>query len=250
MPRVFVHGNPETSALWRVLFGELSARGIDDLVALSPPGFGAPVPGGFEPTQIGYRDWLIRELEGLGGGVDLVGHDWGAGHVYGVLAERPDLLRSWAADCAGIIHPDYVWHDNAQAWQTPEVGEQAIAAMFGMPDDQRSAIWASMGIPDDIAGEISAEQDEEMGRCILALYRSAKQPALVDLGIRLRDTERRPGLVIIPSDDPFAGTPEMHATVAANLGAATVPLEGLGHWWMFEGSKPAADALVTHWESA
>ena len=41
MPKVFVHGNPETSALWRVMFEELAARGIDDVTALSPPGFGA-----------------------------------------------------------------------------------------------------------------------------------------------------------------------------------------------------------------
>ena len=39
---------------------------------------------------------------------------------------RPDLVRSWATDCAGLAHPDYVWHDMAQAWQTPEVGEAAI----------------------------------------------------------------------------------------------------------------------------
>jgi len=91
MPKAFVHGNPETSAVWSVLFDELEAKWIDDLVALSPPGFGASLPEGFEATQTGYRNWLIQQLEQLGGNVDLVGHDWGAGHVYGVLAERPDL---------------------------------------------------------------------------------------------------------------------------------------------------------------
>ena len=59
MPRVFVHGNPETSALWRPLFEELESRGKGDLHALSPPGFGAPIAEAFAPTQIGYRDWLI-----------------------------------------------------------------------------------------------------------------------------------------------------------------------------------------------
>lgn len=250
MPRVFVHGNPETSALWSVLFDELKARGVGNLEALSPPGFGSPVPAGFEPTQLGYRSWLIGELERLGGDVDLVGHDWGAAHVYGVLAERPELLRSWAADCAGLVHRDYVWHDAAQAWQTPEVGEQAIAAMFGMPVEQRAATWASLGIRADVAAAIAAEQDDEMGRCILALYRSARQPAMAALGERLRSTAQRPGLVIVPSDDPYTGTPEMCASVAADLGARTVTLEGLGHWWMFAGSKAAADALVAHWESA
>jgi pimeloyl-ACP methyl ester carboxylesterase len=250
MPKVFVHGNPETSALWRALFDEFESRGVDDLVALSPPGFGATMPEGFEPTQVGYRDWLIRELERLGGGVDLVGHDWGAGHVYGVLAERPDLLRSWAADCAGLVHPEYVWHDAAQAWQTPEVGEQMIEGMFGMPAPERAATWTSLGIRQDVAESISAEQNDDMGRCILGLYRSAKQPAMAELGHRLLSTPKRPGLVIIATDDHYAGTPEMAASIASNLGAQTAILEGLGHWWMFEGSGLAANALTAHWQSA
>jgi pimeloyl-ACP methyl ester carboxylesterase len=250
MPKAFVHGNPETSALWRVLFDELGSRGVDDLVALSPPGFGSAVPSGFEPSQVGYRDWLIRELESLGGDVDLVGHDWGAGHVYGVLAERPDLLRSWAADCAGLVHRDYVWHDAAQAWQTPEVGEQTVAAMFGMPLEQRAATWAGLGMREDVAQAIAAEQNEEMGRCVLALYRSAKQPAMAALGERLRGSAKRPGLVLIASEDPYTGTPEMCASVAADVGARTVVLEGLGHWWMFDGARAAADALVAHWDAA
>jgi len=250
MPRVFVHGVPETSALWRVLFDELERRGVQDLVALSPPGFGSAVPAGFEPSQVAYRDWLIRELESLGGNIDLVGHDWGAGHVYGVLAERPDLLRSWAADCAGLVHHDYVWHDLAEAWQTPEAGEQAVAAMFGMPVEQRAATWTSLGMREDIAQAVAAEQDEEMGRCILALYRSAKQPAMAALGERLRGSAKRPGLVLIASEDPYTGTPEMCASVATDVGARSVTLEGLGHWWMFDGARAAADALVPHWDAA
>ena len=247
VPKVFVHGNPETSAIWRALFDALLERGVDDLVALSPPGFGAAVPEGFEASQSGYRDWLIGELEGLGGAVDLVGHDWGAGHVYGVLAERPDLLRSWAADCAGLVHPDYVWHDAARAWQTPDVGEQAIAAMFGTSAPERAATWETLGIRSDAAAAIAAEQDEAMGRCILALYRSARQPAMAELGRRLRAAPHVPGLVVVATADSYAGSPEMAAAVAAGLGAQTLTLEGLGHWWMFDGSGTAAKALIEHW---
>ena len=47
MPKVFVHGNPETAAIWDDLVGELAARGVSDVVRLSPPGFGAPVPDVF-----------------------------------------------------------------------------------------------------------------------------------------------------------------------------------------------------------
>ncbi len=151
MPKVFVHGNPETSAIWSALFDALRDKGIDDLVALSPPGFGAPLPVGFEATQAGYRNWLVKELEQLGGDIDLVGHDWGAGHVYGVLAQRPDLLRSWAADCAGLIHADYAWHDMAQVWQTSGSGEEAIAGMYGLPEQQGKELLTSFGLPARVA---------------------------------------------------------------------------------------------------
>ena len=85
MSVVFVHGNPETASIWDPLIAEL---GRDDVVTLSPPGFGAPVPEGFGATADEYRDWLIGELEGIGGPIDLVGHDWGGGHVQRV-ARRP-----------------------------------------------------------------------------------------------------------------------------------------------------------------
>src|SRR4051812_918382 len=41
---ILVHGVPETDAVWRPL---RDALGRDDVMSLSPPGFGAPVPGGF-----------------------------------------------------------------------------------------------------------------------------------------------------------------------------------------------------------
>src|SRR3954451_24058486 len=122
MTAVFVHGNPETTAVWGPLLSEL---GRSDVVCLSPPGFGAPLPAGFGATVAEYRAWLVDELVSLGAAddpVDLVGHDWGGGHVLGVAMTRPDLLRSWCTDIAGCLAPDYVWHDMAQVWQTPGAG--------------------------------------------------------------------------------------------------------------------------------
>jgi pimeloyl-ACP methyl ester carboxylesterase len=130
---VFVHGNPETAAIWDPL---VAALGRDDVVSLSPPGFGAPLPAGFAATVDGYRDWLIAELEALGGPVDLVGHDWGGGHVVNVAMARPDLLRSWASDAIGIFDPEYVWHAVAQVWQGSR-GEFAI----GRGRAGRSRTW-------------------------------------------------------------------------------------------------------------
>lgn len=243
-PALFVHGNPETSVVWTPLVEALAARGVTGTRLLTPPGFGAPVPPGFGCTRVEYRDWLIGEIETVGEPVDLVGHDWGAGHVFAVAAARPDLLRSWAADCAGMLHPEYVWHAGAQAWQTPVVGEEVAAAMTDLPAEALAA-W---GVPAGLAPDLAAGIDATMTSAMLALYRSATPPALRTAGDALRAAERRPALVIEPSDDPYVPA-ELSGPVAEALGAAVVRLEGAGHWWMWDATDRAADALVALWAS-
>ena len=114
MTIVLVHGNPETAAIWEPL---TAALGRADVVALSPPGFGAPVPEGFAARSDDYLAWLVDQLEDLRGDepIDLVGHDWGGGHVQRLAGTRPDLIRSWVTDIAGCTDPDYVWHDLARS---------------------------------------------------------------------------------------------------------------------------------------
>lgn len=245
MTKVFVHGNPETISVWGELVSELETRGVNDILLLSPPGFGAPVPPGFGGTVTEHRDWLIRELEALGEPVDLVGHDWGAGHVYAVAAERPDLLRTWAADCSGIIHPDYVWHPGAQVWQTSGDGERSVAELASLSSHD---LMSDHGVPKQLAPDMAEHLDEVMGRAILAVYRSAVQPVMRELGDRLARAERRPALIIQATEDPFTN-PELTADVAGRVGARVLTLEGTGHWWMFEEPGKAADGLVSFWHA-
>jgi pimeloyl-ACP methyl ester carboxylesterase len=243
MTKVFVHGNPETTFVWSDLVPELERRGVDDIVLLSPPGFGAPIPKGFGGNRLDHRDWLIDEIEALGGPVDLVGHDWGAGHAYAVAAERPDLLRSWAADCAGLVHPDYEWHPAARVWQTADEGEKSIAEIVALDGDQ---LASAFGVPAKLAPNMAEHLDEEMGRAILRVYRSAAQPAMRELGDQLAAADRRPSLLIHATADPYV-PPEMVFAVAERIGAEIMTLEGLGHWWMFEDSGLAADGFVAFW---
>ena len=120
MPAVFVHGVPDTHHEWDGLFPLLSRT---DVVAPDLPGFGCPVPDGFDCTKEAYAAWIERELEALGEPVDLVGHDWGSLLVQYVGSTRPDLVRTWCV-ADGPVDTEYVWHETAQLWQTPEVGEQ------------------------------------------------------------------------------------------------------------------------------
>lgn len=247
MTKVFVHGNPETAAIWQPLVAELNRRGVDDIVTLTPPGFGAASPDGWEATQASYLAWLVGELRSIGGPIDLVGHDWGAGHTYGIVAHHRDLVSSWAADCGGLLHPDYVWHDAAQGWQTAGVGEEMVAAMAGLGLADKVAMFGSFGMSAELAAQVAPWVNEDMGRCILALYRSAAQPAVAQLGQSAFTGDHARGLVIVATEDPYVGTPEMAEEVAARLGASSVRLPGRGHWWMLEDPAAGADALIAHW---
>jgi pimeloyl-ACP methyl ester carboxylesterase len=243
---VFVHGNPETSAVWGPLVEVLDR---DDVICLSPPGFGAPVPEVWGARVEEYRDWLAGELAAIGTPVDLVGHDWGGAHVVNVAMTRPELLRSWCTDVIGIYDPDYVWHDLARVWQTPVEGEHAVGAMIGTPFAERAAGLIGAGMAAAVAERIAPAVDEDMARCILALYRSAAQPRMAQLGQDLRNAAQRPGLALRAADDHFVGTETMHRRAAQRAGARIEVLEGLGHWWMTQDPTRGAAALHRFWDS-
>ena len=246
MTVVLVHGNPETDAIWGPL---VDALGRTDVVRLSPPGFGAPLPDDFAATYLAYRDWLEGELEGIGDPIDLVGHDWGGGHVINLVMHRPELVRSWASDIVGVFDPDYVWHDLAQVWQTAGDGEQLVDTMLGGTVEDRAARWAGLGIPSDIATSMAAAQGPEMGRAILLLYRSAAQPAIAEAGRALETAAARPGLSILATEDTHVGSDAIRRRAAERAGARTEVLDGFGHWWMMEDPARGAAALTRFWET-
>lgn len=240
MTIVLVHGNPETEAIWDDLVPHL--RG-GEVVRLSPPGFGSAIPSGFDCSTNAYRDWLAGELRKLKQPIDLVGHDWGGGHVIRIAMEHSDLIRSWSSDILGCFDPDYVWHDMAQAWQTPDVGEQAVAQMLGLPAEARAQRYASLGISSAIAEKVAACANRDMGRAILALYRSAAQPVMRDLGAGLSRAAAKPGLAVIATEDFYCGGEKLARRSAERAGAEVAVLEGAGHWWMCQQPKQAAAAI-------
>ena len=63
MTTVFVHGVPETSAIWHDLVAALDRP---DVVSLSLPGFGTARPPGFGASMDEYAAWLAAELERIG----------------------------------------------------------------------------------------------------------------------------------------------------------------------------------------
>jgi pimeloyl-ACP methyl ester carboxylesterase len=240
MTIVLVHGNPEVSLIWDDLIAALDR---DDVIALSPPGFGAPVPAGFRSTAPEYADWLVAELERIDGPIHLIGHDWGGGHVIGAAMRRPDLLASVTTDIAGCFADGYVWHDMAQVWRTPGAGEDAVAAMAAIALSDRVAMYTSLGMNPAAAAACAAAVGE-MGPHILALYRSADEPWFVDLSATFRAAVGDlPTHVIIATDDHYTGGVDMATTTANAWGATIHRLDDLGHWWMMQDPAAAADVV-------
>ncbi|MGI8664162.1 MAG: alpha/beta fold hydrolase [Acidimicrobiales bacterium] len=239
---VFVHGVPETAAIWNKIRGLIDRESV----ALALPGFGCPRPEGFGATMDDYVDWLRGELDALGGPIDLVGHDWGAGFTYRVATTRGDGLRSWVADIGNIAHPDYEWHDIGKLWQTPGDGEAFVESQSAQSPEEGAPLFEAMGVPHDDALEIAAGSDATMGACILALYRSALPNPHARWGPW--SPTGAPGMVVNPSEDPF-GDAGQAAEVAEALGARFERIDGAGHFWPYQAPEQAAALLGSFWSS-
>ncbi len=236
MPAVLVHGVPDTAQLWDGVRSHLART---DIVTPALPGFAAPFPAGFDASKEAYVDWLIREVESIGEPVDIVGHDWGSLLVQRVVSLRPDLVRTWAAG-SGTVDRGYVWHDLAQMWQTPEVGEQIMASMVG--DALAEALSEQLGA--EQAAVVASHVDDTMKDCILKLYRSAAGG--FDDWHDAVDAISLPGLVLWGADDPYV-TADFGERLAQRTNAALVMFPDSGHWWPVTKPAEVAAALESHW---
>ena len=244
MTIVLVHGVPETVAVWDPLRERL---GRSDVVTVGLPGFGTPRPEGFGATKEEYVAWLVGEVErqAQAGPVDLVGHDWGGGLVVRLVSTRPELVRSWVTDAAGIGDISFEWHDFAKIWQTPGAGEEFFAQQAAQTAEERGEVLAAMfAVPRERAIEMAGWADEVMADSILRLYRSA-----VDVGREwgpdFHDIPA-PGLVLVPSDDPFLSA-ESAREGAQRAGAGVAEMPGVGHWWMLQDPALGARVLGDFW---
>ena len=240
--KLFIHGVPDSPAIWRPL---LAALDLGDTPVAVPalPGFTGPLPADFSATKEAYADWAVGEAEALfaaHGPIDVVGHDWGALIAQRVAMLRPDLLRSWAISNA-VIDPDYRGHRVARIWNTPVVGEIFMA--LSKPAKLAEGL-AAQGMPADIAAEEAAQwANKDKRRAILKLYRSAKGLSFAhDWAL---DIPRLPanGTLIWGAGDPYVAL-SVAQRFAANTGTPLAVIEGAGHWAIAE--RPADVAAVLH----
>jgi pimeloyl-ACP methyl ester carboxylesterase len=237
MPALLIHGNPDTAALWDRVRAELGDDG--DVVAADLPGFAHPAPDGFGCTKEEYVEWIAERCRELGGGVDLVGHDWGSLLVQRVASVHGDLLSTVA--CGGAaVDTGYEWHPLAQVWQTPGEGERYMAEE--LTDEFGITHLVENGVPREDA-ERNMWLTPHGKDTILRLYRSA-----VHIGREWQpDLERQtvPALVLWGRTDPYVPL-EFGERLAERMRGELVTLE-CGHWWPYERPAETAAALQRHW---
>jgi pimeloyl-ACP methyl ester carboxylesterase len=241
MTLLLVHGVPDTAAMWAPLTALL---GRSDCVAVSLPGFGCPVPAGFDCSKEAYCGFLIAEIEravkAKGGPIDVLGHDWGALLTVRAAALRPDLIASFAVANA-LPDPDYRWHRAARAWQTPGLGEFTMA-LSRFQDFEKALVAA--GMPAEIAAAEKPHWTPVMCKAILALYRSAVDVGR-EWGADLSSLPNR-GLVVWGADDPFVGV-DVAQRFCARWGVELHLEAGVGHWALIARPEPFAARLKRLW---
>lgn len=240
--KLFLHGVPDTPAMWEPLIAEL---GLSEGGYRAPamPGFVDPAPAEFPATKEAYVDWYISEIERAhkdAGPVDLVGHDWGAIITIRVASLRPELINSWCVANA-LPHPEYKWHRMARMWQTPVIGELIMA--LSRKEALCKALHAA-GIPADLASREASHWSPHMRKSILRLYRSAKT-AGSEWWDETRNVPER-GMVFWGEDDPYVPT-WVAEKFCAHTGAALEKQAQTGHWSVIERADVLAGLLKTHW---
>lgn len=242
MTALFLHGVPDTPAMWTPLIDGVRA-GRQEILAPAMPGFGVPLSRGFPATKEAYLDWLMAEIakaHGTSGPLHLVGHDWGAVLVLRAAHLAPEMVASWTVMNA-VPMPGYRWHATARLWQTPVLGELFMLAA-------RHSLLArrlgQAGMPPDLVAAELPHVGGDMKRAILRLYRSAVNLG-EEWGTDLSGLSDR-GLVIWGSRDPFVGV-KLGRRFSERTGVPLHVEEGAGHWTPFERAAPVAERLLAHW---
>jgi hypothetical protein len=146
-------------------------------------------------------------------------------------------------DVCSRCGPSYdEWHDFAKIWQAPQAGGDFWAQQLGASTQERAGVFQMLGVPEEPALDLASHRNRAMADCILGPCRSA-----VDAGRRWGPDFAAipvPGLVIIPSEDPFLSAPRRSSPRA---GAKTAALDGFGHWWMLRDPAGAATVRREFW---
>ena len=239
-PTLFLHGNPDSSILWRQVIKELKPR----FRCLAPdlPGFGrSQFPQNFKGSleeMATFVDTLLTEAR-VTEPVNLVVHDFGGPYGLAWAVKNPTKVRRLAI-MNTIFFADYKWHFWGRIWRTPLLGELSLMTMnrwVFRASMRRSAPWLS----DEHLRETYALLTPATKKMILRLYRAA-DPANFKVWEEklLQLTQRVPACVLWGDRDPYIAS-----AFAERFGAQkVVHYPDHGHWLPVEAPQEVAARLM------
>lgn len=170
-PTLFLHGNPDSSILWRDIITAMTSR----FRCLAPdlPGFGySDVPAGFKfslDEMASFIDQLMIALK-VSEPVNLVVHDFGGPYGLAWAVKHPQKVRSIAVINTNFFL-DYKWHYWAQIWRTPLLGELSMMTMNWWTF-HAAMRKGSPTMPEDHIRETYQRMTPKMKKMVLQLYRA------------------------------------------------------------------------------
>lgn len=240
IPTVFLHGNPDSSIMWRGVIAEMKQR----FRCLAPdlPGFGfSSIPRGFDyslEAMAGFVNDLMNAA-GIREPANLIVHDFGGPYGLAWAVRHPERVRSIAA-INTIFFADYKWHPWARIWRTPLIGE--LSMMTNNWRLFRSAVRkGSPGLSEEHLRETYALLRPQTRRMVLKLYRATDPEKFRGWEDQLLElTTRVPTCVLWGDRDPY-----IDSKYAERFGAKQVwHFPEYGHWLPAEAPKEVAARLM------
>jgi pimeloyl-ACP methyl ester carboxylesterase len=242
---VFVHGNPGSSNDWLDLTRHLEP--LCRTFAADMPGFGrADKPRDFDFTVTGYATHLGRLIEAEGiRRVHLVLHDFGGPWGLAWAAGHIDQVASVTLINIGILR-NYRWHYMARIWQTPLLGELAMAATTRTGMRLALRHGNPRGLPDAYIDEMFSNYDAGTRRAVLKLYRhSADIGGTAEDWIARLAPARLPALVVWGDGDPYVSADFAEAQRDYFEVHRVLRLPRSGHWPMIDDPVAVHDAVAS-----
>lgn len=244
---MFLHGSPDTHAMWLPLMEHIPSR----FRCLAPdlPGFGASsLPRDFSLELDNMAD-VVKALAtalGIDAPLTLVTTDFGGHYGMAFAVKYPDLLKGIVISNTNFFS-SYEWHSFAKLYRTPIIGEilvrTATRSTLG-----RTLKRVAPALPDDY---IEDSYDTGFGsksvrKTILRMYRERDAKDFVGWEDKLLALlKAKPALVLWGDKDPFI-TPNYAERFE---GAQIHHFETFSHWLPLEAPDAYAGVLVPWLES-
>ncbi len=66
-----------------------------------------------------------------------------------------------------LVCHDYIWHDGALLWQTPDIGEHWITGMVALANQDFNAFLCSMSMTLTVPALVKSHRNDGTAHCIL-----------------------------------------------------------------------------------